>query len=231
MPGLFKIDPVITVAWSLSYEFFFYLLIPVILVVFGIRKWSSYSRLLFFLAVSLTGFIFFWFDNSHIRLLMFIAGIVLYETLAYTQYRSSPISGLFAVLVACITMITILDFKLSIWFRFITLYLSIFLLCWDCFTSSGIISKLFSFAPFRWYGNMSYSYYLIHGLTLKGFFLVLALIYPSNYSTDALFWIMLLPMFIVTLMASALLFILIEKPYSLAIKKPKYSPLPLKKGD
>ena len=63
---------------------------------------------------------------------------------------------------------------------------------------------------------MSYSYYLIHGLTLKGFFLIFALIYPSTYSTDELFWIMLLPMFIATLMTATILFIFIEKPYSLS---------------
>jgi exopolysaccharide production protein ExoZ len=216
LPGLFKIDPIITVAWSLSYELFFYLLIPAVLFALGMRKWSSDARLLFFLAVSLTGFVFFWFQNEHIRLLMFVAGIVLYETLACTQYRPSPISGLFAIVVACVAMIAILDFKLSAWFRFITLYLSIFLLCWDCFTSSSMISKLFSFAPLRWYGNMSYSYYLIHGLTLKGFFLILALTYPSAYSTDELFWIMLLPMFIATLITATILFIFIEKPYSLS---------------
>jgi peptidoglycan/LPS O-acetylase OafA/YrhL len=63
---------------------------------------------------------------------------------------------------------------------------------------------------------MSYSYYLIHGLTLKGFFLILALTYPSAYSTDELFWIMLLPMFIATLITATILFIFIEKPYSLS---------------
>ena len=117
--------------------------------------------------------------------------------------------------VACVAMIVILDFKLSNWLRIITLYLSILLLYWDCFTSSSMISKVFSFAPLRWYGNMSYSYYLIHGITLKGSFLLLALAYPSNYSANGLFWIMLLPMFITTLIPAAILFIFIEKPFSL----------------
>jgi exopolysaccharide production protein ExoZ len=215
LPGLFKIDPIITVARSLSYEFFFYLLIPVFLSAFGIRMWSSHARLIFFLAVSLIGFTVFWFEDGHIRLLMFVVGIVLYETLDCTQYQPPPISGLFAIVVACVAMIAILDFELSDWLQFITLYLSIFLLCWDCFASSSMISKLFSIAPFRWYGNMSYSYYLIHGITLKGSFVLLAITFPSDYSANELFRIMLLPMFISTLIPATILFIFVEKPYSL----------------
>ena len=31
LPGMFRIEPLITVAWSLSYEFFFYLAIPLMI--------------------------------------------------------------------------------------------------------------------------------------------------------------------------------------------------------
>jgi peptidoglycan/LPS O-acetylase OafA/YrhL len=68
---------------------------------------------------------------------------------------------------------------------------------------------------------MSYSYYLLHGLTLKAGFLVLNRLLPGQGSGDVLFWVLLPVMFAATLATSALLFIVIERPMSLT----KHTPL------
>ena len=36
-----------------------------------------------------------------------------------------------------------------------------------CFRAEGPLYRAFAWTPLRWLGNMSYSYYLIHGLALK----------------------------------------------------------------
>ena len=51
LPGIFAITPIITVAWSLSYEFFFYLIIPVIVSTAGMRSWKRAGRVAFFVGV------------------------------------------------------------------------------------------------------------------------------------------------------------------------------------
>jgi peptidoglycan/LPS O-acetylase OafA/YrhL len=62
---------------------------------------------------------------------------------------------------------------------------------------------------------MSYSYYLLHGLTLKFIFMVLFTIVPS-VTNEALFFIGMMPaMFVITLLPSAALFLLVERPLSL----------------
>jgi peptidoglycan/LPS O-acetylase OafA/YrhL len=78
-----------------------------------------------------------------------------------------------------------------------------------------------SWAPLRWLGNMSYSYYLIHGLTLKFVFLVVGIIVPKDFDMAAS---MLLPAFAVTLVPSALLFLLVERPVSLQSSKERANP-------
>src|SRR5712692_6995367 len=58
LPGIFCINPIITVAWSLSYEFFFYLTIPLLVWILGMRSWRPVSRVMFFLAISVMAVVF-----------------------------------------------------------------------------------------------------------------------------------------------------------------------------
>jgi peptidoglycan/LPS O-acetylase OafA/YrhL len=52
LPGLFPIVPVITVAWSLSYEMMYYLAIPILVALFAMRQRSRRWRVLFFVATA-----------------------------------------------------------------------------------------------------------------------------------------------------------------------------------
>ena len=71
-----------------------------------------------------------------------------------------------------------------------------------------------TWAPLRWLGNMSYSYYLIHGLVVRIAMVLLGRMLPFGMS-DALFWGLMLVLYIATLLVSSLLFIVVEKPISL----------------
>ena len=78
------------------------------------------------------------------------------------------------------------------------------------------LPRAFSWTPLRWLGNMSYSYYLIHGLTLKAAFKVVAVILPATAGGAWVFWALLAPAFGLTLLTSAALFLAVEQPLSLA---------------
>jgi peptidoglycan/LPS O-acetylase OafA/YrhL len=63
---------------------------------------------------------------------------------------------------------------------------------------------------------MSYSFYLIHGLTLKFFFLILGLLLPpESYGGVLWFWVLFLPALATATAVSAGLFLLVERPFSL----------------
>ena len=97
------------------------------------------------------------------------------------------------------------------------LFGSFFLLCLTCFRDpSGWLPQGFSWLPLRWLGNMSYSYYLLHGLVLKTAFLALSLLtMPANNNPTLLFCGLLPILFAATLVPSAILYLAVERPFSL----------------
>jgi peptidoglycan/LPS O-acetylase OafA/YrhL len=62
---------------------------------------------------------------------------------------------------------------------------------------------------------MSYSYYLLHGLTLNAAFTLLAASLPAPGASGGVFWALFLPMFVLTLGPAALLYLIVERPLSL----------------
>lgn len=211
LPGLFDIRPIITVAWSLSYEFFYYLTVPLTIIVTGMSSWPRRWRVLLFVSISVAGFVGnVLLHGEHAQLLMFIAGMLLYEVTDSKAIKMPPLIGIGALLVA-LTAMPVLEW--GPW-RYVVLYICFFLLCFDCFSMGGAASRFFSWLPLRWYGNMSYSYYLIHGLTLKAAFTILAIMLPSP-AWPGISLLLLLPVFIVTLIPAVTLFVFVEKPFSL----------------
>jgi exopolysaccharide production protein ExoZ len=219
MPGLFDVTAIITVAWSLSYEFFYYLLIPALITLLSMRIWNSRQRILFFVSISLLLFVCFSIYGGPIALLMFVPGILLHETLEGKHIRSIPPVGLLSLFLAIVSIAAITQWDRHGWLRYAFLYVLFFIFCLECFLLSGLTNKLFSNPPLRWLGNMSYSYYLIHGLALKAIFALLSTVYPPTQEGGLIFWLFLPPVFCLTLIPSAVLFVFVEKPYSLTTKQ------------
>src|SRR3569833_779310 len=69
------IEPLITVAWSLSYEFFYYLLVPLVIALSAMRRWQPRQRIAFLVFASAAGFIVAGIYGSYVRLLMFVGGM------------------------------------------------------------------------------------------------------------------------------------------------------------
>lgn len=212
LPGLFPIEPMITVAWSLSYEMFYYLLVPVLIAVLGLRQWSRSARMVFFGLLAVSMLTLAYWVGGHIRLVMFVAGILLFESLGSTKVPHIDRLGLLALFGG---MVVIDQWAVGP-IRYAVLCVSFFVLCLAAFHGNGLTARIFCWSPLRWLGNMSYSYYLIHGLALKtGFLLLSKTIPPSSTWSTVNFLGVLALMFPITLIPAVLLFVIIEKPLSL----------------
>ncbi len=239
LPGIFPITPVITVAWSLSYEFFFYLMLPLLVATLRMRRWESFHRVIFFLtlAVLYTAYCLLTNQYMHFRMIMFISGILLYEARhSYNLVREmTPHAECMALLALLVTFPLIYTLPerpdlLPAWldayrfggvYREFVLFISFFAFTLACANSRGLVRSIFSWTPLRWLGNMSYSYYLIHGLALRGVaFLVMRVIAPDHHAPLA-FWLGMPVFFFVTLVVSTILFLLVEKRFSLAPAAPQ----------
>lgn len=221
LPGILDIEPMIAVAWSLSYEMFFYLIMPVLFLVFPLRKFSAWMRISFWCVFWVGGFIAM---PGHFRASMFIVGFMVYET---SQMINRERGSAALTLCALAAFAAVLAFKVSIYFDLVTftnagivsrvmLFGACYLLCIAAFCKDGWLSRFFSQRYMRYFGNISYSFYLIHGLTLKAIFLVLGMILPSaDYASFLWFWLLFLPAFIAATAVSTCLFLLVERPFSL----------------
>jgi len=222
LPGLFPIDPLITVAWSLSFEMLFYLVTPAFIALLGLRRRSRRWRVVFLLglagALALHGALL----GGPIRLMMFVAGMLLHEALAHRRQatQASPagaLVGLLALLAGLGAVLLPGEGHTAQALQVCILFVAWPLLCLVCFGApSAWLPRAFSWTPLRWLGNMSYSYYLLHGLVLNAGFLLLAQVLPPAGQGAWVFWGLLPVLFALTLAPTAALFLLVERPYSLA---------------
>ncbi|HAT31020.1 MAG TPA: acyltransferase [Janthinobacterium sp.] len=207
--------PMIAVAWSLSYEMLYYLTIPGVIAVFDLRRRGAAWRLAFLIlavGAAAAGFAVF---GGPARLLMFAAGIFLVEAEG-VALAPRPGGALLALLLglACLLTGAALIVKVG------ALFAAFFWLCLACFHAPhGWLARGFSRTALRWLGNMSYSYYLLHGLALKVAFHALAAVVPASPQGPLFFWGLLTPMLILTLLPPAALFLLVERPLSLAPRR------------
>jgi exopolysaccharide production protein ExoZ len=218
LPGLFPIEPLITVAWSLSYEMFFYLCLPVLVVALQLRRWPAPYRVLLLLLVAVGIAALGLYGAAPVRLMMFVSGMLLFESLQVPRLRNpGGLVGALALLGGLSAMLLPNTGAGMQVLKLCILFVAFFLLCWVCLQQPRAwLPMLFSWTPLRWLGNMSYSYYLIHGLALKAFFLVLSHWLPATDQGAGVFWAVLPPAFLLTLLASTGLFLVVERPFSLA---------------
>lgn len=219
LPGLFDIEPLITVAWSLSYELFYYISIPFIMFLFQLRKWAAKQRVIFWIVISIIGFVYFEVYGGPYRLLMFISGIILFEVFENKLIQLPKYIGTASLLLALGLYLLTLHLQLSEVIGAGILFVLFFLTCLESFSNNDGSAKWLTITPIRWLGNMSYSYYLVHGLTLKTCFLLLSFIIEPNNQFETMFWLVMPFLFLVTLVTSLILFVLIEKPFSLDTKR------------
>jgi exopolysaccharide production protein ExoZ len=217
LPGIFPITPLITVAWSLSYEMFFYLAIPLTISLLSLRARTSRWRIRFIFSLGMALTLYCLAYGGPLRLIMFLTGMLLHEALQNLELP--PPRGRFALLaLAGGLLVTALPFAGhgAGAIKMVVLAAAFFISCYGCFRGqSATLLQGFSWPPLRWLGNMSYSYYLLHGLALKVGFVLLSKVIPPAAMAPVFMAVMLPVMFAGTLLPSMALFILVERPFSL----------------
>lgn len=219
LPGIFPFIPMITVTWSLSYEMFFYLVAPVTILLLSIRNRSRMWRILFFIGMVAAIALYCAVFAGPISLIMFITGVLLHEVQQNDKIAAPPEGfALLALAGGLLINAVPLSGAGAGSVKMVILATCFFIACYSCLRGqSALLLWAFSWTPLRWLGNMSYSYYLVHGLALKAQFALLARVLPQ-VAQDTIFVAVMLPvMFAVTLIPATALFILVERPFSLKV--------------
>lgn len=221
LPGLLPIAPIITVAWSLSYEMFFYLVVPLVVTALALRERSVSWRTTMLVIVALAVLGLAAMFGGPVRLAMFLAGMLLFETMQ-GRMRWMPSSALSIALLTAGLLSTLFVSISSAGqaARTAALAVSFFGVGVTVLTApSGALARAFSWTPLRWLGNMSYSYYLVHGLALNALVTVIARWLDGIGPSGPLLALMLPVTFAATLVPSAMLFLWVERPLSLTPRR------------
>lgn len=229
LPGLLPIRPMMTVAWSLSFEIFFYLSVPLAVACFGFRRWPRQARLssLAAFALALLAVCHAFGLTLHDRMALFVAGAALFE-LKKLREESGPAPWVHRVAVGLALIALPVGYLLEVSPRLgtwaepaRTLWLAVALLpvLYSAFSGTGPLSRVLRWRPLRWLGNMSYSYYLLHALLVKGFGLFAAHLAPGLGVTA--YWAFLPVAFLLTLPFTVVLYLLVELPISIERRTPR----------
>jgi hypothetical protein len=80
-------------AWSLSYRILYYIVLPIVIGLFGIKRRSKQWRVIFFSVIAISILLYCFTNGGRVRLAMFLSGILLYEALL-DKTAPAPRSGL-----------------------------------------------------------------------------------------------------------------------------------------
>lgn len=214
LPGIFDIKPIISVAWTLSYEMCFYLLAPLAVSLFRLREAIVSRRLAILVTFSSATFAAFILLGGPIRMMSFVAGMLVLELHQYTQFRVPRYTGIVAVTVAYLGVAFGRQLGLSPAFISVASYCCQIAFGLDCFVQRGT-DAVFRVKWFRWMGSLSYSFYLTHALVVQVCLTVCATAFPASFGRLA-FGLLWLPVFAVALVIGGITFLFVEKPFSLA---------------
>ena len=238
LPGMLPIKAMITVAWSLSYEWFFYLALPLVVALLNLRKWRWGLRTLFFSIASAAWVVTAVLGKQNLgRFAMFGAGILLWELRKRVpNLPAQRIGGLAAMVLLVANLLAIGAYSrhpapqlvLTVLSAFYvpSLFISgAFFTLYAAF-GDGWLSRMFSWSGLRYVGKISYSYYLIHGITLAALQCTLhKLVSPHRFSLAA--FLLLLPgCYLATLFTAAILYEYVERPFSFPAASRPVSALP-----
>lgn len=227
LPGILRVTPMITPAWSLSYEWLFYLLGPAVVWGTGMPRWAPRRRVLLLLGIAGAHLGLCALGVAdHPRMAVFVAGCLLWEAVQTSPRMWLPATWEPAALTGYLTSLGIIGWMISsskdpivvsvaspASYSGLLLFSGFWFVAYSLF-HQGLLARFFSLDILRWMGNISYSYYLVHGLVLHGLKMILgkavtaAGIEPSPALYVALFPVALA----VTVVAGAMLFIALERP-------------------
>jgi peptidoglycan/LPS O-acetylase OafA/YrhL len=236
-PGLVPIPPIITVSWTLSYIFAFYLVSPLLVRSTKLCRLPRLQRcaILAVLAVSSRGLGAVNLDGS--RIPFFFVGMLAWELTDWFELRErKPVwlpHVMLATAAAAATVFCASVFRARLaqnlwgWAGLRILDTSmvpvVFLLCF-CFCAFGGhsgLSRILASRPLRLFGGMSYSFYLTHGITLNFFDEIAGPRLSGLLGHSALAWLWYPVCFAAATVVAAAFFLLFERHF---IPLPALSP-------
>lgn len=164
LPGLFRIEPLFAVNWSLSYEWWFYVSCT-LLVLAGFGALARPARIagIILLGGVLLGLSAAGMAQVPVRGLPLLAGMLLAEFSAKGPVQVPASVGLGAFVVAFVVFSAV---SWPGWSMALLIAVCFTTLCAASFRPDGLAAAMFSWRWLRWFGNMSYSYYLVHGFVV-----------------------------------------------------------------
>ena len=202
--------PYNAVTWSLFYEFVFYLIFPMVLLIrtrtTRISPWQVLIFGVLFMIVILS------LDSSYIRFMMFFGGAFMASI--HRKQLTMLANRIPDTLVLLVYAASTLWFAYQLSYTYFTpvFLITTFLLVLKVLYGSGFLRRLFEYKWLRYMGNISYSFYLMHGLAIE---LVMINMTPffSGMSKGMYFALTFPATLVLGIIISTLLFLLTEKPY------------------
>lgn len=219
IPGVFAMDPIMTVAWSLSWEMAFYLVLGLLVPGLRMRAWPRWARMAAILA--LAGIVTVLCDLAPdgaggfavpLPMLPLLAGMLLFEL---EDGRGPAVPGALALAAGVGSLALGQYVAWSPLTRDWMETLALAVLCSAALRGGNVAARVFSQQTLRWLGNMSYSFYLVHGVVLVASFRLAGWLVGGEWPSF-IFWLIWVPVLAAGAVASLVLFVLVERPFSLA---------------
>lgn len=219
IPGVFAMEPIMTVAWSLSWEMALYLVLGLLVPGLQMHAWPRWARIGAILTMA--GLVTVLCDavpegagvfTVPLPMLPLLAGMLLFEL---EDGRGPAMPGGLALAAGAGALVLGQYVAWSPLAREWMETLALAVLCSAALRGGNVAALVFSQQALRWLGNMSYSFYLVHGVVLLAIFRLAGWLVGVGWSGFT-FWLLAAPIFAAGAVASLVLFVLVERPYSLS---------------
>jgi peptidoglycan/LPS O-acetylase OafA/YrhL len=200
------------VTWSLEIEVQFYILAPLLAMVF--KNNNAYIRRILIVSmisilILLDKFIYLNFVSLINHLHFFLAGFLLVDL--YLSIEEINLNYIFSTFVGLIFLLIILTVKYSSSILFEYVYICSIIIFYLLVLKNDTWKKIFSFKVITTIGGMCYTIYLIHFPILRAIFKISnKFVYDNNYILDLV--IQLLIVLPIILICSSVVYLIIEKP-------------------
>lgn len=214
------------VSWSISNELFYYLMFPLLLVLFYRYPKSIAITVGLFMLIPVTIYftprdiqVFIFSINPLVRIADFILGILLFkifEFKLFSEWFRKSTSATIAEVSAVLLFILFFSFhnEVPVGYRF-AVYYWIPMLCiiYVFAHSAGLLSKFLSYRVLVFLGEISFSFYMFHALTMR---YIKAAERRLDYTPDVYYFVVFI--FLVTLGISILSYYYLELPSNRRIR-------------
>ena len=209
LPGMLEIEPIVAPAWSLSYLAVFYITAPLMVRGLSLRKWHTSQRITLFIALAAILLVSGALYHGPVRLAMFLGGMLLYEL--RPKLLQSHTAGLATALfvIAALLMVTITAVGLPPVVRYVMLLVLLPAACGACLDRPAD-RGLLAWNWLRYLGRITLSYIMVHGLALHLLLYGVEHTVPNRWTGAALYWVMVLPAFVLSAASAALVYTLVE---------------------